>query len=543
MIRVLVVDDEWYAVKGLRSGVNWNLLGETEVYEAYHAEMARELLAAHDIDIVICDIEMPEENGLQLMEWIRGSGRDPEIIVLTCHSEFSYAQKALQLGGYDYLLKPVMYADMEQVLLKLTAKIAQRRKADEEEERYRQVERMWESQKPLLVERFWQDVLSRRIGFPHQAMDATLAQYGIPLTENSPVCLILISVENWDKPLNERDEEIMEFALRKAAEETILASIPGYALADHRGNSLLILRGNGAVLDEAAIARLCETYIEVGSRYFFCKLSCYASEIAPLREMLHAYYGLLNAEYRNVNRKQEVIRCVTLAPEGRQSWSGSREGKAFRQWIQDWGEWTERGEIEPVLCQLDALLQQEEGEPLTVESLRELHLTLQQVVYYALHRGGYAIHHLYEENKPLESAEPTKSVEHFRRWAEELLRALQALLAGGQSGASPVVEKLKAYIETHIADELSREELAAHVYLNPAYLSRLFRKETGMVLTHYILQAKMRRAAEQLGATERSVSEIADSLGYSNFSYFARLFRKVYGSNPHDYRKSHRKAQ
>lgn len=541
MIRVLVVDDEWYAVKGLRSGVNWNLLGETEVHEAYHAEMAREILAASDIDIVICDIEMPEENGLQLMEWIRRSGREPEIVVLTCHSEFSYAQKAMQLGGYDYLLKPVIYSELEQVLLKLSDKIAQKRRAGEEEERYRKVERMWESQKPLLVERFWQDVLSRRLGFAHQAMDAALSKYGIPLTEASPVCLILLSVENWDKPLNERDEEIMEFALRKAAEETILGAIGGYALADHRGNSLLILHGDGD-LDPAAIARLCATYIEICSRYFFCKLSCYVGESTPLRDLLHAYYGLLDAEYRNVNRKQEVICCASSASRDRQSWSGIGDGRAYRQWIQSWGEWTERGEVEPVLSQLEAVLTPEEGEPMTVEALQELRLALMQVVYYALHRGGYAAHHLYDGNEQLESAEPTKSVAQFRHWAEALLRAAQALLAGEQSGASPVVEKLKAYIDEHIADELSREELAAHVYLNPAYLSRLFRKETGMVLTHYILQAKMRQAAEQLGATERSVSEIADSLGYSNFSYFARLFRKVYGSNPHDYRKSHRKA-
>lgn len=78
--------------------------------------------------------------------------------------------------------------------------------------------------------------------------------------------------------------------------------------------------------------------------------------------------------------------------------------------------------------------------------------------------------------------------------------------------------------------------------LNPAYLSRLFRKETGMVLTDYILQEKMRRASELLVLSDSSISEIADSLGYGNFSYFARLFRKVYGVTPHEYRKSLRRT-
>ncbi|MBT2289890.1 helix-turn-helix transcriptional regulator [Paenibacillus albidus] len=87
-------------------------------------------------------------------------------------------------------------------------------------------------------------------------------------------------------------------------------------------------------------------------------------------------------------------------------------------------------------------------------------------------------------------------------------------------------------------EELTREQLANLVFLNPAYLSRLFRKETGMALTDYILQERMRTAAEQLIATNKSISEVADGLGYGDFSYFARLFRKVHGVTPHDYRKN-----
>ncbi|CDN45355.1 hypothetical protein BN871_HG_00010, partial [Paenibacillus sp. P22] len=98
-MKALIVDDEIYAVKGLMAGVSWQEAGIDEVYEAYHADMAKEMLRKHDIDIMICDIEMPEQSGLELMEWVKEEGMRLETVVLTCHSEFRYAQKALQLGG------------------------------------------------------------------------------------------------------------------------------------------------------------------------------------------------------------------------------------------------------------------------------------------------------------------------------------------------------------------------------------------------------------------------------------------------------------
>ena len=133
-----------------------------------------------------------------------------------------------------------------------------------------------------------------------------------------------------------------------------------------------------------------------------------------------------------------------------------------------------------------------------------------------------------------------RSVVRFRQWAQEALDAAERLLTAHRS-SSPVVQKVKAIVEQRLGEELSREELASAVYLNPAYLSRLFRKETGMVLTDYILQEKMRRASDLLATTDLSVSEIGSRLGYGNFSYFARLFRKVHGATPQDYRKSLRR--
>jgi two-component system response regulator YesN len=73
--------------------------------------------------------------------------------------------------------------------------------------------------------------------------------------------------------------------------------------------------------------------------------------------------------------------------------------------------------------------------------------------------------------------------------------------------------------------------------LNEAYISRLFRKETGVSLSDFILQERMKKAAALLTGTDEAVSQIAVNLGFGNFSYFARMFKRVYGVTPHEFRK------
>lgn len=127
MLNLLIVDDEIYAVEGLKTGVAWSSLGFTGVYEAYNVKDAQEIIRQVPIDIVICDIEMPEGNGFELLEWIRGHDPDIASLFLTCHADFQYAQRAIQLGTQDYLLKPVNFSELKEVVQRLIAMVSEDR--------------------------------------------------------------------------------------------------------------------------------------------------------------------------------------------------------------------------------------------------------------------------------------------------------------------------------------------------------------------------------------------------------------------------------
>lgn len=75
--------------------------------------------------------------------------------------------------------------------------------------------------------------------------------------------------------------------------------------------------------------------------------------------------------------------------------------------------------------------------------------------------------------------------------------------------------------------------------MNPAYLSRLFRRETGFSLTDYLVRLRITKAKAELEKTNNRVSDVALNVGYANFSHFSKLFKKMTGLTPQEYRKKY----
>src|SRR3569832_1242578 len=90
--QLLVVEDEAFALKSVVDTIDWRSQQITQVLAAMDAEEAKALLAEHAVDVMICDIEMPGENGLDLLSWMRNEGIAAETIFLTGHDKFDYAQ-------------------------------------------------------------------------------------------------------------------------------------------------------------------------------------------------------------------------------------------------------------------------------------------------------------------------------------------------------------------------------------------------------------------------------------------------------------------
>jgi YesN/AraC family two-component response regulator len=124
---------------------------------------------------------------------------------------------------------------------------------------------------------------------------------------------------------------------------------------------------------------------------------------------------------------------------------------------------------------------------------------------------------------------------------EETLTHVDAALERSRelsAEAQRLVRQAMAYIHEHYADQISRTELAQHVALSEDYLTFCFRKELGVTPITYLNRFRVNQAKELLAHTDKSITEIALDVGYSDSSYFSRVFRREAGLSPTDYRQS-----
>ncbi|MFD0698463.1 helix-turn-helix domain-containing protein [Paenibacillus sp. GCM10027628] len=528
MLQLMIVDDEIHAVEGIRSGVDWSKLGITGVFTAYTVNQAKEVFEKERIDILLCDIEMPQATGLELTEWVRERYPRTVTIFLTCHVDFKYVKQALQLGSLDYILKPIPFGELEEIIRKAIGKI----KRETELAEFSQYGQFWVQHQPMLIERFWLDILNQTIPPRAKAVSAAAADRNIPYAEQMTFVPVLISVQRWHKPLTLRDEKILEYALKNAAEEMLLDNNRnGQVIALGSGRLLAILSFASHAEIEAKLREACERYIDSCRHYFYCDLSCYIGEKVHGHDMFVMVGRLKEVEKNNVayNNKVFLLSQFPLQHSAIQ--------------LPDMGVWAvmmKEGKyakaLEEATAFLDKLLRQD---GLDAKLLRQFYQDFQQMIYYVLQTKGIQAHQLFSDHVSLEyTASATRSVTDLIGWMKHAVHKAMEY-ANSVEQSQSVVERVMSYIRQHIAEDLSREDIAGHVFLNPDYLTRIFKKETGMAVSDYLFQERLKLAKELLAKTDMPISAVASHIGYANFSHFSRMFKKHTDLNPNEYRQLH----
>ena len=105
--KLMIADDEYLILQKLQKTIDWEQYGFVLVASAQDGIAAMEQYELHRPELIITDIRMPEMDGLQLCEWIRGKSPHARMIILSGYQEFSYAQQAIRLGVNNFILKPI----------------------------------------------------------------------------------------------------------------------------------------------------------------------------------------------------------------------------------------------------------------------------------------------------------------------------------------------------------------------------------------------------------------------------------------------------
>ena len=102
---------------------------------------------------------------------------------------------------------------------------------------------------------------------------------------------------------------------------------------------------------------------------------------------------------------------------------------------------------------------------------------------------------------------------------------------------SKLINAAKAYIDGHLSEDIRIETLCSELQIGRTKLYEIFRKELNIGVSKYILKRRMHRAKKLLKTTELSVTEISQAVGFSDYNYFSKVFKKIYGRSPKSYRK------
>jgi two-component system response regulator YesN len=525
--QLLLVDDEIHAIEGVRSDLDLDSLNISRLYTAFNLNQAKEIIQREKIDIMLCDIEMPQGSGLELLSWVREY--DPNIvsIFITSHADFRYAKEAIQLGILDYLLKPVLASELERVIRKAQEAIDQ----NSEISQIKQSHLLWMKHKSVVIERFWLDLITHTIPSNWPAILKEAEHHQLPILEETVFLPILISVKRWNRTLSRRDERIMEYALKKTAEELILGEQRNGILFYLDHGEILCIYEYDKQLEEsfdAQIIQSCNHYIQTGNQYFYCDLSCYIGKPVETPQVADMVANLRRQDHNNVAFYNQTFQF------------GDNFDTSSVVEMPDMSIWItllKSGTKDEVMMQVkDFLMNLVRDQRINAPILYRFHQDFMQALFSYLNVIGIQAHQLYGDDDSKRLSElAVQSVDGLISWVDHALdKAIFQTQAIEES--ETVVQQVKRYIDHHLDQELSRDAIANDVYLNPDYLSRIFKRETGHSISDYVLLARMNKAKELLRQTNIPISAIATSVGHTNFSHFARIFKKHVGIGPTEYR-------
>lgn len=525
-MNLLLVDDEYYSVEGLRSSIEGMQLDIEHIYCAYNMLQGQEIFQSFKVDIMISDIEMPKGSGLDLLKWVRDNGYNTVTIFLTSYANFNYASNAIKLQSIDYLLKPIDNKQLYDCLMIAINKVRQL----EVQESYREKSNYWDNNKKKLEEQFWSSLCMERIPPEPEQLAKELKQYQLPqtlLSQNFYIALLHAYIK--------RDEDRWEINLYEYAIKNVISeilenvNISSYLARISEKHFLVIIKSDD-VMERAAYIKVCHQLILALRKSLPGLFQLYIGREAPLQNSSRSYEQLYNYARNNISEDCKVIDITKPMAE---------KYYVNTTFFNEWSNMLMQHKKAEVKEQaLHFLAQLQKSDMANRSDLIRFNHDFMQIIYSILEKSGESAHRLFENNTSEQIFEQAcNSVESMKTWLSHVIDVFDdCLLAINQSDSS--IELIKNYIREHLADDLNRKKLASLIYLSPDYISHVFSERTGESLTTFILNERIKKAKELLLLSQKSIRDIALLSGFPNISYFSRQFKSLTGKTPQEYRKN-----
>lgn len=515
----MLVDDEEMTRDGLKEYVSWAELGMEVVGTAEDGKQALERFAELRPDLLLCDVRMPHMDGLELARRLKEQGPDCKIIFLSGYSDVEYLKSAIKLQAVDYVEKPVQLPELEELLARTGDEIRRLQAEKKDAERLKD---SWDRSEPEMSSRLMRRLLALNgpsdPEWPSVRDQLELLHPRMP-RDGIWICAAFAFADTADRD-RWRDE----------------------AAAAAEGQGLSVFT---AIVDGTGVA---------------CAALDSERHLEPAALWLNKLVG------RGAGAGSAPKRAAGVGdPAGHPSQIGESFAQAMRalqyRFYRGWQSvlWSRELSFQDKADRLlfdknhfiafeEALRRQEfrEAEERLDQAVNELLLYPSpdiDAVRKKLFRWYISMTKVYPEAMwEFENDELWSQVfvsgelYTIRQFMARRLQIIREGMQGVSPGDKSVIREVIRYVQQRYAEDISISSIAGHVYLTPTYLCLLFKKERGMSIHDFITQTRVDKAKQLLRDRSLKLYEIANRVGYQDANYFSKVFRKITGENPSEYR-------
>ncbi|SMB99421.1 two-component system, response regulator YesN [Thermanaeromonas toyohensis ToBE] len=527
-MKLLVVDDEALVRQGICQGINWPEYGLKVVGPAADGLEALEIIRQEKPDIALVDIRMPGMDGLELLKRIKELDSGIKVLILSAYDDFTYAQAAVKLGAFDYLLKPVEREELIEAVLKAKGVRREEREKLKEEER---LKALLSQSLPVLREKFWEELL-RENSLSEEAIKEKAVFLGLELDTSTGYwgCL-LVELENLRPEAGEEEKQLSLLKLTQALGEFFKArGIRAYILTQPNYRAAVLVKvaeGEEREWEEVAF-NLHEFLLSAGHEV--------SAGVGSLVRLNKLYRSRKQAEealgYRFYLGRNSIIFIKDVEPPQEDFYPDVYERE------EELLPLIKRGERERALKLLQEIFAEIKRAKVAIPAVKWWVFHIISLLARALYELGEPPDTLWGQRDIWQELESKRALEEVEEWVKELLSLFLDYLEWKKGNKNKwILGKIYEAVEKRYGEaDFNLQSLARELYFTPNYLSFLFKHLTGENFTDYLTRFRIEKAKLLLKDPRLKIYDVASKVGYTDAKYFSKIFKKVTGLTPAEYR-------
>lgn len=538
MLKILIVDDEFYFREALKISLPWKELGFELCGEAKNGKDALDKVEILKPEIIIVDINMPIMDGLAFVKSIMEADKNIKIIIISGYNEFNYAKQAIQLGVYNYILKPVNEEELKNSLLEIKTIIEKESKIKIEVERLKQQEI---ESLPLLKDKFLIDLLQGNLMKKEKETLKRLEYLNVNITSHYYM-VVTVELDYEEKSdWNDEDKHLWKFAISNILDEILAKHFDFDMCCDINDRICVILEKNenkkppdfDLLLENSLELIRTTVYKHMG----FTITIGVGSEKNELFNISESYKESIVALKNKLTLgKNKVIFYSSVAEICKKEnlfYVENRSQLLMNMRIVD------DKEVQKLITQIFEKIRRHNihYELLFVVCIEMISVCLEFIV-----EVGLSINDILPNNKRnlIEEIQSKRSIDEMENWITEIYEyTLDTVKKNKSLKASKLIDEVKKYIkENYQNSDLSINEIAMNLYVNYAHLCCVFKRDSGTTINEYLTEFRIQKAKELFDAGNYLIHNVAGRVGYCDANYFAKCFKKYYGLTPSKYVKN-----